>query len=141
MVKILRNRFHANGRRFIALCIAVMMVVGICFVKVNAITIAKLTKDDTTFTGSIVYKQITGPLGYYVMKISSSKTSQYLYENVRLKSQSGSYHDPISASGRNTKSVSTQTNEFADGYYTTKGDYYYSVKSSVGKSYTFSYGD
>lgn len=141
MMKFQRNRFNMNCRRLIVLFIMVVALMGVCLTEVNAITIAKLTRDDTTFTGSIVYKQITGPLGYYSMKISSSKTAQYLYESVTLKSKTGSYHDSISASGRNTKTVSTRTNEFTDNYYTTKGKYFYSVTTSEGNSYTFSYSD
>ena len=141
MAKKQRKQFKVNGERLIAVSFTVMMLMGICLAEVNATTKAKLTREGTTFTGSIVYKQITGPLGYYVLKISSSKTSPYLYESITLKSKTGSYRDSISASGHNTKTVSTRTNEFTDDYYTTKGDYYYSVKTPEGKLYTFSYSD
>ncbi len=123
--------------------VAVLFAMIIAFVsvyeiQVNAKDMATLTKDSTTFTGSINFTTASGPAGYYTLKLSSSISANYLYENVTLKSSSGTSRPSISASGYNTTSVSATTGIFADGYYTMKGYYYYSVKTYKNNSYTFS---
>lgn len=108
-------------------------------VGVDAKTIATLTRDGTTFTGSNVYTVAGGPAGYYTLSIKSGGVvSRFLFENITLKSTSGVQRPVISASGSNTSNVSTSTTVFADGYYSMNGYYYYSVTTNKGNNYVFS---
>lgn len=132
------NNLSKKIKKYAVLFAIVIAFVGVYEVQVNAKDIATLTKDSTTFTGSITYTTVAGPAGYYTVKLTSSRSANYLYENVTLKSSSGTSRPSISASGRNTTSVSATTGQFADGYYTMNGYYYYSVTSSNGNDYTFS---
>lgn len=132
------NKFSGKIKKFAVLFAMIIAFVSVYEIQVNAKDMATLTKDSTTFTGSITYHNVSGPAGYYKLTISSSIYANYMYENVTLKSSSGISRPSISASGRNTTSVSATTGQFADGYYTMNGYYYYSVKTYKDNSYTFS---
>jgi len=132
------NKFNEKLKRFAVLFAMVIAFVSVYEIQVNAKDMATLTKDSTTFTGSINFTTVSGPAGYYTLKLSSSISANYLYENVTLKSSAGTSRPSICASGYNTTSVSATTGIFADGYYTMKGYYYYSVKTYKNNSYTFS---
>lgn len=125
-------------KKFAFLFAIMIAFVSICEIQAKAKDMATLTRDSTTFTGSINYTTIAGPAGYYTLKLSSSRSADYLYENVTLKSSLGVARPVITASGSNTTSVSATTGQFADGYYTMNGYYYYLVTTSNGNDYTFS---
>lgn len=116
----------------------VIALVGVCELRANANTMATLTRDSTTFTGSIKYVTVAGPLGYYTMTLSSSSEAKELYESVTLKSSTGVANSPISAMGTNTSAISASTKRFADNSYTINGYYYYYVITAKGNDYTFS---
>lgn len=132
------NKFSETIKKSAIILAIAIVLAGVCEIQTNAKTTATLTRDSTTFTGSINYTTVAGPSGYYTLKLTSSLSAKYLYESVTLKSSLGVERPSITASGSNTTSVSATTGTFADGYYTTNGYYYYSVTSSKGNDYTFS---
>lgn len=107
-------------------------------IKANAMDVASQTYEGVTYTGSITFYGTGGPTGYYELVLRASTTPKELYEYVRLKSGLGNNKPVISAMANNSKTVSAQTPIFEGNDYTMKGYYYYSVKSSTGKDYTFS---
>lgn len=138
MIKKMGIKFNLGCKKIIAVFLAIIIFTCINTTEANAVTIATLNRDSTTFTGTNVYTGVSGPMGYYTLTIKSNRISDRLYEDVTLKSSGGVNRPSIIASGYNTSSVSTKTSNFADGYYTMKGYYYYTVTSYLGNDYTFS---
>ncbi len=125
------------GKVIMLLALAVMLT-GLNVITSEAVTIATLTRDGTTFTGSNVYVGLSGPSGYYQLSVSADIQSDSLYENVTLKSSTGVSRPAVVALGHNTRGVSANTGIFEGGYYTMDGYYFYTVTSCQGKEYKFS---
>ncbi len=138
MIKKTGIKFNLGCKKIIAVFLAIIIFTCINTTEANAVTIATLNRDNTTFTGTNVYTGVNGPMGYYTLTIKSNRISDWLYEDVTLKSSGGVNRPSIIASGYNTPSVSAKTSNFADGYYTMEGYYYYKVTSYLGNDYTFS---
>ncbi|MBO5260769.1 MAG: hypothetical protein J6A82_00745 [Coprococcus sp.] len=130
-----------DKKKVMPIIVTIGMIVAMlfaCHIQANAMNVISQTFDSTTYTGSITYTTVAGPSGYYTMALSSGRTANRLYESVSLKSSGGVTRPSISGSGSNTSYVSARTGTFSDGYYTTKGYYYYSVTTHKGNDYTFS---
>ncbi|MGN0436547.1 MAG: hypothetical protein ACI4D8_07965 [Wujia sp.] len=135
MIKL--RKLKLSSKILVVMALSIMLVFGIS-INSEAITIATRTWDLTTFQGSIVYKNDSGPSGHFDMTLSATRNANFLYESVTLKSKNGVERKPIKGAGLNSNSITIRTNTFADGYYTMRGYYFYSLETYLGNKYTFS---